>query len=69
MKRRLAMTPLSLRALRKQAKQSPTRQEMASRPKTAVAMTESRSMKERQYCVYIMTNTYNTVLYPGVTNN
>jgi len=24
---------------------------------------------ERQYCVYIMTNTYNTVLYTGVTND
>jgi putative endonuclease len=24
---------------------------------------------DRQYCVYIMTNTYNTVLYTGVTNN
>jgi putative endonuclease len=24
---------------------------------------------ERQYCVYIMTNNYNTVLYTGVTNN
>ena len=24
---------------------------------------------ERQYCVYIMTNTYNTILYTGVTNN
>jgi putative endonuclease len=23
----------------------------------------------RQYCVYIMTNTHNTVLYTGVTNN
>ena len=26
-------------------------------------------MKDRQYCVYIMTNTHNTVLYTGVTNN
>lgn len=26
-------------------------------------------MKERQYCVYIMTNPHNTVLYTGVTNN
>ena len=25
-------------------------------------------MKERQYCVYIMTNAHNTVLYTGVTN-
>ena len=24
---------------------------------------------QRQYCVYIMTNAYNTVLYVGVTNN
>ncbi len=24
---------------------------------------------ERQYCVYIMTNAYNTVLYTGVTND
>ena len=23
----------------------------------------------KQYCVYIMTNTHNTVLYTGVTNN
>jgi putative endonuclease len=23
----------------------------------------------KQYCVYIMTNTHNTVLYAGVTNN
>jgi putative endonuclease len=26
-------------------------------------------MSDRQYCVYIMTNTHNTVLYTGVTNN
>ena len=26
-------------------------------------------MSERQYCVYIMTNAHNTVLYTGVTNN
>ena len=25
-------------------------------------------MKNRQYCVYIMTNAHNTVLYTGVTN-
>lgn len=24
---------------------------------------------EKQYCVYIMTNAHNTVLYTGVTNN
>jgi len=26
-------------------------------------------MAERVYCVYIMTNRYNTTLYTGVTNN
>jgi len=26
-------------------------------------------MSERQYCVYIMTNAHNTVLYTGVTND
>jgi len=26
-------------------------------------------MNEKQYCVYIMTNSHNTVLYTGVTNN
>lgn len=26
-------------------------------------------MSNKQYCVYIMTNTHNTVLYTGVTNN
>lgn len=26
-------------------------------------------MSERQYCVYIMTNARNTVLYTGVTNH
>jgi len=26
-------------------------------------------MSEKQYCVYIMTNAHNTVLYTGVTNN
>jgi putative endonuclease len=26
-------------------------------------------MSEKQYCVYIMTNIHNTVLYTGVTNN
>jgi putative endonuclease len=26
-------------------------------------------MPEKEYCVYIMTNAYNTVLYTGVTNN
>ena len=26
-------------------------------------------MTERQYCVYIMANVHNTVLYTGVTNN
>jgi putative endonuclease len=25
-------------------------------------------MSDREYCVYIMTNTHNTVLYTGVTN-
>ena len=25
-------------------------------------------MSERQYCIYIMTNAHNTVLYTGVTN-
>ena len=26
-------------------------------------------MRDRQYCVYIMTNAHHTVLYTGVTNN
>lgn len=26
-------------------------------------------MTEREYCIYIMTNAHNTVLYTGVTNN
>ena len=26
-------------------------------------------MRENEYCVYIMTNKYNTVLYTGLTNN
>jgi putative endonuclease len=26
-------------------------------------------MGDREYCIYIMTNRYNTVLYTGVTNN
>ena len=26
-------------------------------------------MTDKEYCVYIMTNRYNTVLYIGVTNN
>jgi len=26
-------------------------------------------MYKKEYCVYIMTNAYNTVLYTGVTNN
>ena len=26
-------------------------------------------MSERQYCVYIMTNAHNTVLYTGMTND
>jgi len=26
-------------------------------------------MSEREYCIYIMTNAHNTVLYTGVTNN
>ena len=26
-------------------------------------------MSDRQYCVYIMTNAHNSVLYTGVTNN
>ena len=26
-------------------------------------------MPEKQYCVYIMANTHNTVLYTGITNN
>jgi putative endonuclease len=26
-------------------------------------------MDKEQYCVYILTNNYNTVLYTGVTNN
>lgn len=26
-------------------------------------------MSDRQYCIYIMTNTHNTALYTGVTND
>ena len=26
-------------------------------------------MKQKEYCIYIMTNRVNTVLYTGVTNN
>lgn len=26
-------------------------------------------MPEKEYCVYIMTNAHNTVLYTGITNN
>jgi len=29
----------------------------------------SKAMETTQYCVYIMTNPFNTVLYTGVTNN
>jgi putative endonuclease len=32
-------------------------------------MTKKVIMSEKQYCVYIMTNAHNTVLYTGVTNN
>jgi putative endonuclease len=32
-------------------------------------MTGKVYMSDRQYCVYIMTNSHNTVLYTGVTNN
>ncbi len=32
-------------------------------------MTVEKDMQDRQYCVYIMTNAHNTVLYTGVTNN
>ena len=32
-------------------------------------MTGKVYMSDRQYCVYIMTNAHNKVLYPGVTNN
>jgi putative endonuclease len=33
------------------------------------AMTGGRAVGHRQFCVYIMTNYGNTVLYTGVTNN
>ena len=32
-------------------------------------MTLGMKMSDRQYCVYIMTNTHHTVLYTGVTND
>jgi putative endonuclease len=32
-------------------------------------MTLGVIMSDRQYCVYIMTNAHNTVLYTGVTND
>ena len=32
-------------------------------------MTSMVPMSNKQYCVYIMTNAHNTVLYTGVTNN
>jgi putative endonuclease len=35
----------------------------------AMTSPESFCMNDRQYCVYIMTNAHNTVLYTGVTNN
>ena len=28
-----------------------------------------KNMGQKQYCIYIMTNSVNTVLYTGVTNN
>src|SRR6266542_979930 len=32
-------------------------------------MTQVNIMKNKQYCVYILTNSRHTVLYTGVTNN
>lgn len=32
-------------------------------------MTGVNSMRKKQYCVYILTNSRHTVLYTGVTNN
>jgi putative endonuclease len=31
--------------------------------------TQEKTVPQKEYCVYIMTNAHNTVLYTGVTNN
>jgi len=35
----------------------------------SLAMTHNRNMANKQYCIYILTNSRRTVLYTGVTNN
>jgi putative endonuclease len=57
--------------------QSPTKQSPVKRDKPTLRrlLRLARNDKkhfyymEREYCVYIMTNAYNTVLYTGVTND
>ena len=36
---------------------------------TQTYLHKQRNLMDKQYCVYILTNRYNTVLYTGVTNN
>ena len=55
------------------AKQPSSYEEIASslRARALLATTYERCFMAvgKQYCVYIMTNTHNTVLYTGVSNN
>lgn len=64
---------MSLRAAFFAAKQPPNNKEIASslRASALLATTYQRWFMAvgKQYCVYIMTNTHNTVLYTGVSNN
>ena len=53
-------------------KQPPRYEEIASPQRTRLATTCKGLFimpVGKRYCVYIMTNTHNTVLYTGVTNN
>jgi putative endonuclease len=59
---------MSLRGGALPPKQSPVARRLL-RAKNALAMTEDAVMAERNYCVYILTNAHNTVLYTGVTND
>jgi putative endonuclease len=46
-----------------------SRAEPVSKPGEAISSCWEKIVSENEYCVYIMTNAHNTVLYTGVTNN
>ena len=62
-------SPAALSSSKKLSPYIRQRRILSLRGAIATKQSHIENMNSRQYAVYIMTNTYGTVLYTGVTNN